>query len=211
MYDPISTIFYVAILSFKPVGSKLSIHDDTIIIQKPSIFQGLERWKTGAHRNELLQLSNPIIFFIQRYFDKKKTKKQLLCNVRNGVKKLIETYKVDVTDIVSESLKLYISYLESPEQLLNNKDLPKLDFNMVWNEKELNIGTNILDLCGKYRDQPKIMDHYIRILEEMLLLKNSMFQAYDIHTMIDEKDKKTLHLSDVSSSDEVDDEADVTM
>ena len=37
----------------------------------------------------------------------------------------------------------------------------------------------LLDLCYKYRDQDIFLSHYIAILQDILNLKNDMFQVFD--------------------------------
>ena len=198
MFDPVCTIFYVAILSFKTKGTKLSIQNSAIQIQTPSMFQGIERWKSGCHRNELLQLSNPIIFFIQQYWNDSTTVRTLLHHIKNGILNLKDTYEDETGDLVSESLKLYIAYLENPCKIFKNSELPRLNFQRVWNEKELDVCTNLLDLCFENRTKPDIVAAYINILEKFLNLKNQVFQDFDT---ADADDVDSADADDADSAD----------
>jgi hypothetical protein len=61
--DPLCTLIKLGILAFKPNGTKISIHDNTISVQEPSTFQGLYRWLNSDERDQLHQLRQPILYF----------------------------------------------------------------------------------------------------------------------------------------------------
>ena len=58
--DPFTCIIRLAILSFKPVGTKISIHNNKISYHDPNILQGALRWTYGDNREDLHNIYNPI-------------------------------------------------------------------------------------------------------------------------------------------------------
>ena len=58
--DPFTCMVRLAVLSFKPVGTKISIFDNMIKYNDPSLFQGTIRWSNGDNRNDLHNLYGPI-------------------------------------------------------------------------------------------------------------------------------------------------------
>jgi len=59
--DPLTCIVRCAILSFKPIGTKLSINQNKITFIDPNILQGVIRWSYGDKREDLHNIYKPII------------------------------------------------------------------------------------------------------------------------------------------------------
>jgi hypothetical protein len=64
--DPLTTMIKLAILGYKPQGTKLAIDNNKIYFQEPSFTQGLLRWAYGNNRYELHHLLNPIVIAVKR-------------------------------------------------------------------------------------------------------------------------------------------------
>jgi hypothetical protein len=98
LLDPLSVIIKLAIISNKPVGTKLLIKDNIIHIQEPGIFQGISRYINKTNKNDLQYLYNPIELACKHFLNKEQSKKipkmveLFLCSQR-GILKLMETYK----------------------------------------------------------------------------------------------------------------------
>ena len=65
--DPLSVIIKLFIYAHKPVGTKLSIGHNKILIQEPGIFQGSVRKIYGDKKNDVNIIFFPIIFACQTY------------------------------------------------------------------------------------------------------------------------------------------------
>ena len=96
--DPLSVIVKLAILSNKPVGTKLLIQNNIIYFQVPGIFQSITRMVYKSNKTDLQFIYNPINIacshFLSKQFVEKTPKiKSLFLCAQNGIKKLIETYK----------------------------------------------------------------------------------------------------------------------
>jgi hypothetical protein len=96
--DPLSVIIKLAILSNKPIGTKLCISRNIIYFQEPGIFQGLCRYVFKTNKTDLQYLYNPIELACQYYLSNTNIQqnpklKDLFKCAQNGILKLIETYK----------------------------------------------------------------------------------------------------------------------
>jgi hypothetical protein len=96
--DPLSTIIKLAILSNKPIGTKLSISNNIISIQEPGLFQSICRYSYNTNKTELQYLYNPIEIACKFYLTSEYTKQypsiiQLFQCAQNGINKLSDTYK----------------------------------------------------------------------------------------------------------------------
>ena len=96
--DPLSVIIKLAILSNKPIGTKICISRNIIYFQEPGIFQGLCRYFLKTNKTDLQYMYNPIELACQQYLSKTAIQdnpklKDLFTCAQNGILKLIETYK----------------------------------------------------------------------------------------------------------------------
>jgi DNA polymerase III delta prime subunit len=96
--DPLSVIIKLAILSNKPVGTKLLIQNNVVYFQEPGIFQSVCRTFFKSNKTDLQYIYNPIQIACQTFLKKEFTQKtpritNLFMCAQNGLKKLIETYK----------------------------------------------------------------------------------------------------------------------
>jgi len=100
LLDPLSVIIKLAILSNKPVGTKILIKGNTIYFQEPGMFQSFCRIIYQTNKTDLQYMYNPIQLACQTFLTKEFVKntpriKNLFICAQNGLKKLIETYKTN--------------------------------------------------------------------------------------------------------------------
>ena len=108
LLDPLSVIIKLAIISNKPIGTKILIKDHIVHIQEPGIFQGLTRYIHKTNRNDLRYLYNPIQIACKKYLGKQRKIPeivQLFICAQYGIVKLIETYQTN--DVISICLNYY--------------------------------------------------------------------------------------------------------
>lgn len=114
LLDPLSVIVKLAILSNKPVGTKILIKDNIVHIQEPGIFQGVARYIHKTNRNDLRYLYNPIQLACKKHLGKKRKIPeivQLFICAQYGIVKLIETYQSN--DIICICLNYYYSIIQN--------------------------------------------------------------------------------------------------
>ena len=96
--DPLSVIIKLAILSNKPIGTKIRIDNNIIYLQEPGHFQAFCRYLLKNNKTDRQYLYNPIEMACQMYLTKNViTQNPKIPDIfkcaQNGLLKLIETYK----------------------------------------------------------------------------------------------------------------------
>ena len=111
--EPLQVLTQLAILSFLPVGTKISITNNILYLQQPTFLQGVVRWYQKDNKDDLFYLFHAI----RRYYKWYKNRDdevfgKILELAIKGIEKLIETYnKVGITTI-THTLNLYKNILE---------------------------------------------------------------------------------------------------
>jgi hypothetical protein len=168
--DPLSVIVKLAILSNKPVGTKLLIQNNVIYFQEPGPFQSLCRMVYKSNKTDLQYLYNPIniacLHFLSKPFiDKTPRIKNLFLCAQNGLKKLIETYKS--CSIITITLNYYYVLLSNHIQQSYNENMFVKDsftnyytsniietLNKQWTDEKIKVVLDIISFLLKYSDNP---------------------------------------------------------
>ena len=98
--DPLSVIIKLAVIGNKPVGTKILIINNVIYLQEPGPFQALCRVFFKTNKTDLQYMYNPIELACKQFLSKDFVKttpriKNLFLCAQNGIKRLIETYKIN--------------------------------------------------------------------------------------------------------------------
>ena len=172
--DPFCATVKLGVLTFKPNGTKISIHNNTIHIQEPSTFQGVMRWLNSDERDQLHQLRLPILYFRgvelgHIVIDDFKIDKDQMASINEfavqGLIKLKTTYETakKVGSMVKNCLDDYIKTLSHPYSKeeymkeLSSLDKPTMfviykEFMKKWDNTDID---TILNLFGKTK---KVID-----------------------------------------------------
>jgi len=163
--EPFQAMTQLALLSFCPVGSKLTINDNILTIQQPGISQGIIRYFNDDNKEDLYYLMNVFRRFFEYYKfmldndDEMEELYSLLIKLSiKGIDKLTETYTNTNKINVLHTLQMY-------KVVLTNQDF--------FNNSEINNDTNIDNIFIKISEIYK-KEEYIVILNLLSLLeKNS--------------------------------------
>ena len=129
--EPLQGMVQIAMLSFCPVGSKLSITSNILTIQEPSWSQSLSRSYNKDGRDDLVYLFNVIVRFnkfYQIYFKDKPHGSlfKLLTELSmKGIDILIQTYSNSGHGSLIQSLRMYKSIMEKSDMIHIQKDIQK--------------------------------------------------------------------------------------
>lgn len=141
--DPLSVIVKLAIISNKPVGSKLCIKDNVVYIQEPGFFQSVCRLYFNANKTDLQYLYNPIQIACEHYLNVKymektpEIKKLFKCALR-GLDKMKDTYKT--CPIIVLCLHSYSTLIENHLEGYYNDTIFKKDImTAVYNNETVNL------------------------------------------------------------------------
>ena len=128
--EPLQAVTQLALLSFCPKGSKLTIANNLLSIQEPSWGQGL--WRSYNHdmKEDLFFLFNAIVRF-NRFYSYLKTESdeysdlfELLVHLsKRGIDKLLQTYATTDQPALLHTLQLYRILLDKPITLSEAEEI----------------------------------------------------------------------------------------
>jgi hypothetical protein len=157
--DPLSVIIKLAILSNKPIGTKLRIDNNIIYTQEPGPFQAICRYVFKNNKTDIQYLYNPVELACQQYLTKTVIQqnpkmKDLFKGAQNGLLKLIETYKN--CSVMRICLNYYLSLISNHLEEKNNEALFRKDnmstfytndllnsMNKIWTQDKIKIVLNL--------------------------------------------------------------------
>ena len=169
--EPLCCLLKLILLQFKERGTKISIIDNSIQFNEPSITQGLIRTFYGDCREDLHNLYHPLIKCLEWYPLKEN---QLLYNEsKKGLEIINEVYDDNTT--IHHTITHYLSIVEGK----NDKDLP--DTNPVidqlkdtWLPDEINAIKELLSLILNGKNK----DIYINALNDIVSAKENFINEY---------------------------------
>tara|TARA_Y100001935_G_scaffold244574_1_gene237140 strand:+ start:226 stop:885 length:660 start_codon:yes stop_codon:yes gene_type:complete len=171
--DPLTCIIRCAILSFKPVGTKLSINNNRISFVDPNFLQGTIRWTYGDKREDLHNIYNPIVKSTQWY----KVDNAHILNIfklsKKGLEKLKQSYEEN--SIITHSLSLYINIMD---MFISNNNECLRDLSKSNEESDNKIYKELRDLWSE--SQISIVDNILNQMEKDPVNRIEWFQALDI-------------------------------
>ena len=125
--EPLQSMCQLAILSTKPTGSKLTISNNILSIQEPSVIQPVSRWYNSDKKDDIYFLFQVIKRFIKWYNPENKNQiisKELydliIKMAQSGLDKLIQTYSGTDNNSIVQVLHMY-------KNILDNQNIKELD------------------------------------------------------------------------------------
>jgi len=136
--EPFQAITQLALLSYCPQGSKLSISDNILCIQGPGWTQSVLRSYNSDKHDDLVYLFAVIKRFHSFYkflntddnVDNRELFTRLVNRSKVGLERLIQTYSKAVGDHLSQTLSMYIQLLDRPDSFKQpevSEDQVKID------------------------------------------------------------------------------------
>jgi len=183
--DPLTTMVKLAILGYKPIGTKLAIDNNKIYFQEPSVTQGFLRWPYGTKPYELHHLLNPIVKAVKRCDITNPSIRAIFQLAIVGLDRLKSSYH-NSSSLVIHSLDLYTSIINSV--LINQKDDDRLKNNSLlhnvqdddeisnnisifanlWLDEEINLVAKMLQQIETCKKDAKT---YLDAVNTILLMK----------------------------------------
>ena len=170
--DPLSVIVKLAILSNKPIGTKLLIQNNNIYFQEPGPFQSITRYFYKSNKTDIQYLYNPIniacLNFLSKDFVAKTHRiKDLFICAQNGLKKLMETYKS--CSIINLTLNYYYVILTNHISEQYNENMFNKDnftcyyikeacesLNAQWTNEKIKVILDIISYVIKFNDNNNV-------------------------------------------------------
>lgn len=155
--EPLQVMVQLALLSSCPIGTKVSVSDNILQLQFPTMFQGAWRWYNSDGKDDLYYLFHAIRRYYKWYKNEKiKIFNFILTEAIKGLEKLMVTYeKSDQTSII-HTLKLYKNVLgmEAPDLFKENtEETVNIDkvfekIKTIYDDRLLKVIYNVLMLCS---------------------------------------------------------------
>lgn len=157
--DPLSTIIKLAILSNKPINTKICIDKNVVFIQEPGPFQAFCRYMFNNNKTDIQYIYNPIEIACQTYLTAQSIQqnpkiKELFKCAQNGLVKLMETYKN--CSVMRICLNYYYSLISNHLDEKHDKSLFRKDhlssiystdlnekMNKMWTQDKIKIVLNL--------------------------------------------------------------------
>ena len=180
LLDPLSVIIKLAILSNKPVGTKILIKNNILYFQEPGMFQSFCRIIYQTNKTDLQYMYNPIQLACQTFLTKDFVKqtpriKNLFMCAQNGLKKLIETYRNN--SIISLTLNYFHVIITNHVDQVYNETIFHKDgltsmytkelvdeLNTLWTQEKIKV---ILDLIS-FLTNDKSASNNVKSLENIM-------------------------------------------
>lgn len=184
--EPFQVMVQLALVSHCPTGTKVSVSDNILHIQRPTWSQGLVRWYKNDNKDDLYYLFHAIRrYYIWYKIQDNKIFNFILKKAILGIDKLIETYKKTDRQSILHTLNLYKNILD-----LDNTDLFKDEKEHtitmdgvfknivgIYNEKILRVINNTLKLLDDETSEEN-KEHYLNSLEEFLIPINNKLRSW---------------------------------
>lgn len=176
--DPLQTIVRLSLLSFCPVGTKISLENNLLHIQEPSYSQGLVRWYNNDNKEDAFYLFYACKRFPTYYsflreisFKKQNLFDLLLLLSKKGIDKLSETYSKVENPSLLHTFEIYKALLDNPDTIplsnSNKKEIEDVFINIknIYDTPLLQAIFNILILINK---NPENYTSYIDSLNSLM-------------------------------------------
>ena len=173
--EPLQVMIQLSLVSFCPVGTKVSISNNILHIQKPTMSQGVVRWWYGDNKDDLYYLFHAI----RRYYlwykkDDNPIYAYILKNAIKGIDALINTYKNTKLTTITTTLQMYKNILDlENEELFKTEDAAvNLDsvfqnITNIYEKRILIVVYNILKSMEN-EDNERNMDSYFEATHSFL-------------------------------------------
>ena len=167
--EPLSCVLKIGLLNHKPKGTKISVLNNSIQYNEPSLLQGLSRSLGGDSRQDLHNICHPIIKCLEWY--PLSDYPLFYEEAKKGLELFKDSYEEN--SLINHTIDHYLG-------LVSGKDHEKIEDNAVvsglkdmWSEKELDILKTMIEHINETGDTDSIS-----ILEKMLVVKEEKVHQY---------------------------------
>jgi len=166
--EPLQVMIQLSLVSFCPVGTKVSISNNILHIQKPTYSQGVVRWWFGDNKDDLYYLFHAIRrFYLWYKSDNNPIYGYILKNAIKGIDALINTYKNTKLTTITTTLQMYKNILDlENEELFKTQDaavnIDSVFKNItdIYDTKILAVVYNIIKIMELEKDDNNIEFYY---------------------------------------------------
>ena len=185
--EPLQVMIQLALLEHCPVGTKVSVSDNILQLQMPTLFQGVWRWYNHDGKDDLYYLFHAI----RRYYKWYKSQNNRIFNyiltaAIKGLNKLILTYSKTDQTAITHTLSLYKNVLElespdlfkDPSEEIVNIDSVFQNIKSIYSKKLLKNFYNILLILDEDVVGEIVKTQYLNGLISILAPTNDIIRKW---------------------------------
>ena len=191
--DPLTTVIKIALLYFYDNGTKISIKENSIKLQKFDGFQGIIRWIYGDSRDKLYNLKEPIQNCLMWFpFSKYQDLKLIYSYAIKGLEKLKRSYTIDSGNITIHLIEYYIKIINDnlnkkeinlnmnlEESIVLNDNLQK-SIKEIWTLKDIKLINDFFEILINRENEKKDYENIFLSILEFLKEKDIKVKNYII-------------------------------
>jgi hypothetical protein len=200
--EPLQAILQIAYLSFTPIGTKLTIHNNILYIQPPNYSQPIVRWYNNDTQEDLFYLFNIFYRFKKFYY--------FLCSNTNSLNSSNDVANIAVKD--SEQLasvsakivnkKLYELLIELAKNGIGNLIRTYGQTEKIHILHTLQMYKNILENDSDITKQSQRPDIYNHEMDNLIISPASHASHASQDTQKDKSNKKKVRLQQILRDDD---------
>jgi hypothetical protein len=196
--EPLQVMVQLALLSFCPIGTKITINNNILSLQPPTIAQPINRWFNYDKKDDIYHLFQVIKRFIKWYDNTNYIINNMFYNIlveqsKKGLDNLIKTYQNCEMLTIIPVLNMYKDLLNTcdvnkvhPEEKTDiieiseiNKNIDQIFFNIstIYTKEIIDVIFHILQLLKKETNL-SIVENYIDGLNMILLNINNKITTW---------------------------------
>jgi hypothetical protein len=196
--EPLQVMVQLALLSFCPIGTKITINNNILSLQPPTIAQPINRWFNYDKKDDIYHLFQVIKRFIKWYDNTNHIINNMFYNIlveqsKKGLDNLIKTYQNCEMLTIIPVLNMYKDLLNTcdvnkvhPEEKTDiieiseiNKNIDQIFFNIstIYTKEIIDVIFHILQLLKKETNL-SIVENYIDGLNMILLNINNKITTW---------------------------------
>ena len=175
--EPLSCVLKIGLLQYKPIGTKITVSNNSLHYNQPSLLQGLTRSLGGDSRQDLHNICHPIMKCLEWYPLSENNIFYEEC--LKGFKQFKLSYEEQ--SLINHTIDHYIG-------LVTGKEFEKIEDTTViaglksmWSPKDILIVKTILENINEKKeinDKQESISESISILEKILVLKEQKVNNY---------------------------------
>ena len=134
--EPMQVMIQLALLAHSPIGTKISVSNNILTIQPPSMTQGAYRWWNNDNKDDLYYLFHAIRRYYKWYKSQKDDVYQyILAWAVKGLDKLSETYNKADKNNIRHTLALYRNVLDlKTDEIFKDNEEDTVTIDQVFKE-----------------------------------------------------------------------------
>ena len=173
--EPLSCVLKLSLLQYKEVGTKISVVNNSVSFNSPSLIQGLTRRLTGDSRQDLHNICHPLMKCLEWYPLSEQVNAFFYQECVKGLTILKSSYESN--SIINHTIDHYIGLLQGKEFEPIEDTAVTGGLKKMWTDKEIVILQTMLEHIVSLDDD--IDKHmYIDILEHLLSMKEQKVCHY---------------------------------